>query len=183
MWINHQNTHCVKSVHIRSYSGPYFPAFGLNMERYGVSLRILSEWRKNMGQNNSEYRNFLHNDSCSWTLAKRVLDVTSNIRVFPKSDCSEQKKSGTKFRKAIAVEKPLAVISSRLSTGVKWLATCARKLKVPGSSPAASYVQRWALCSNLPANILVSVKRVKVVDRSYRDSLLWIVNVCERKLR
>ena len=22
--------HCVKSVHIRSYSGPYFPAFGLN---------------------------------------------------------------------------------------------------------------------------------------------------------
>ena len=22
--------HCVKSVHIRSFSGPYFPAFGLN---------------------------------------------------------------------------------------------------------------------------------------------------------
>ena len=33
-----------------------------------------------------------------------------------------------------------------------WLATCARKPKVPGSSPAASYVQRWALCSNCPAN-------------------------------
>ena len=26
--------HCVKSVRIRSYSGLYFPAFGLNMERY-----------------------------------------------------------------------------------------------------------------------------------------------------
>ena len=26
--------HCVKSVHIRSFSGPYFPAFRLNTERY-----------------------------------------------------------------------------------------------------------------------------------------------------
>ena len=25
--------HCVKSVRIRSYSGPHFPAFELNMER------------------------------------------------------------------------------------------------------------------------------------------------------
>ena len=32
--------HCLKSVCIRSYSGPYFPAFGLNIERYGVSLFI-----------------------------------------------------------------------------------------------------------------------------------------------
>ena len=28
--------HCVKSVRIRSYSCPYFPAFGLNTERYFV---------------------------------------------------------------------------------------------------------------------------------------------------
>ena len=28
--------HCVKSVRIRNYSGPHFPAFGLNTERYGV---------------------------------------------------------------------------------------------------------------------------------------------------
>ena len=28
--------HSVKSVPIRSYSGPHFPAFGLNTERYGV---------------------------------------------------------------------------------------------------------------------------------------------------
>ena len=32
----------MKSVRIPSYSGPHFPAFGLNMERYGVSLRIQS---------------------------------------------------------------------------------------------------------------------------------------------
>ena len=38
--------HCVKSVRIRSYSGLYFPAFGLNTERYSVSLRIQSECGK-----------------------------------------------------------------------------------------------------------------------------------------
>ena len=37
---------CVKSVHIRSYSGPHFPEFGLNRKRYSVSLRIQSECGK-----------------------------------------------------------------------------------------------------------------------------------------
>ena len=32
-------THWMKSVHIRSYSGPYFPAFGLNNSEYGYFLR------------------------------------------------------------------------------------------------------------------------------------------------
>ena len=37
---------CVKSVRIRCYSGPHFHAFGLNAERYSVSLRIQSEcWK------------------------------------------------------------------------------------------------------------------------------------------
>ena len=40
-------THCVKSVRIRSYSGPYFPTFGLNADqnniKYGHFLR--SEYR------------------------------------------------------------------------------------------------------------------------------------------
>ena len=35
-----------KSDSIRSYSGPHFPAFGLNMERYSVSLRNQSECGK-----------------------------------------------------------------------------------------------------------------------------------------
>ena len=30
------NCHCLKSVCIRSFPGPFFPAFGLNTERYGV---------------------------------------------------------------------------------------------------------------------------------------------------
>ena len=38
--------HCVKNVCIRSFSGPYFPAFGLNMERYGLSIRIQSKCGK-----------------------------------------------------------------------------------------------------------------------------------------
>ena len=38
--------HCVKSVRIRSYSGLHFPAFGLNTERDGVSLRIHSKCGK-----------------------------------------------------------------------------------------------------------------------------------------
>ena len=29
----------MKSVRFRSFSGPYFPAFGLNTERYGVKYR------------------------------------------------------------------------------------------------------------------------------------------------
>ena len=29
-------THCAKSVRIRSFSGPYFPVFGLNTVRYSV---------------------------------------------------------------------------------------------------------------------------------------------------
>ena len=38
--------HSVKSVRIRSYSGLHFHAFGLNTERYRVSLRIQSECGK-----------------------------------------------------------------------------------------------------------------------------------------
>ena len=38
--------HYVKSVRIRTFSGSYFPPFGLNTERYGVPLRIQPECRK-----------------------------------------------------------------------------------------------------------------------------------------
>ena len=40
------NNHCVKRLRIRSNSGPHFATFGLNMERYSVSLRIQSECGK-----------------------------------------------------------------------------------------------------------------------------------------
>ena len=41
--MNINGKHFLKSVRIRSYFGPYFPAFGLNTERYGESLRIQCE--------------------------------------------------------------------------------------------------------------------------------------------
>ena len=50
--LNHTqvNKHAVnqrdKSVRIRSYSGPYFPAFGLNTEKYFLSLCIQSKCAK-----------------------------------------------------------------------------------------------------------------------------------------
>ena len=47
----------MKSVCIRSFSAPYFPAFGLNTERYGVSLRKL----ENTDQEKSEYEHFSRN--------------------------------------------------------------------------------------------------------------------------
>ena len=36
------HVHSVKSVHIRSYSGLYFPTFGLNMKRYGVNVFLVT---------------------------------------------------------------------------------------------------------------------------------------------
>ena len=36
----------MKSVRVRIFSGPHFPAFGLNTERHSVSLRIQSEYGK-----------------------------------------------------------------------------------------------------------------------------------------
>ena len=36
----------MNSVRIQNYSGPHFPTFGLNTERYAVFLRIQSECRK-----------------------------------------------------------------------------------------------------------------------------------------
>ena len=40
------NRHSVKSVRMRSFSCPYFPALGLNTERYEVSVSIQSECGK-----------------------------------------------------------------------------------------------------------------------------------------
>ena len=41
-----REVHCVKRVHIRSYFGQYFPAFGQNTERYSVSLLSRSKCGK-----------------------------------------------------------------------------------------------------------------------------------------
>ena len=51
--------HCVKSVRIRSFSGLYFPAFGLNAEIYRVNLSIHSECGK-IRTSKTPNRNIFH---------------------------------------------------------------------------------------------------------------------------
>ena len=48
------------------FSGPYFPVFGLNMERYPVSLCIQSECRKMRTRKNSLFGHF--SSSVTWFL-------------------------------------------------------------------------------------------------------------------
>ena len=57
------NAKCVKRVRIESFSGPYFPAFGLNTERYYVSLGIQFEFWESKDQKNSAYGHFLLSDN------------------------------------------------------------------------------------------------------------------------
>ena len=57
------NQHCVKSVRVRSFSGPYFPAFRLNRE----PVRM----RENMAQKNSEYEHFSRSAYITvWTVSQ-----------------------------------------------------------------------------------------------------------------
>ena len=72
--------HCVKSAQIRIFSGPYFPAFRLNTERYFVSLRIQSECRKIQTRKNFVFGLYSRNiclfqwlETCWFHLAKLKL--------------------------------------------------------------------------------------------------------------
>ena len=55
----------MKSVRIRSFSGPYFPSFGLNTERYrAVQMSPITEivgMREDTEQTNSEYGRYSRN--------------------------------------------------------------------------------------------------------------------------
>ena len=55
---NTRKNHFVKSVRIWSYSGPHFPAFGQNSERYKNLSVISPNAGKYKDQNNSEYGHF-----------------------------------------------------------------------------------------------------------------------------
>ena len=59
---NRWDRHCVESVLIWSYSGPHFPAFGLNAD-----------------QNNSEYRYFLLSEKVSDTHNEFALFVLAKV--------------------------------------------------------------------------------------------------------
>ena len=53
----HTRSHFLKSILIRNCSGPYFPTFGVNTERYFVS-QCSVQMRENTDQKNSEYGHF-----------------------------------------------------------------------------------------------------------------------------
>ena len=63
---NSSYIHCVRSVRILNYSGPCFPAFGLNMERYGLPYSV--RMQENTDQNNSKYGHFSRSDCDNKTL-------------------------------------------------------------------------------------------------------------------
>ena len=53
-----------------AFSGPYLPAFGLNTERYEVSLRIQSEWGKIRTRKNFLFGHF------SYSVRKLLFHIT-----------------------------------------------------------------------------------------------------------
>ena len=82
-------THCVKSVQIYGvFSGPYFPVFGLNTARYGVSLHILSECGKIQTRKNSVFGHFSYPSVFSPNAGKYGPEKTpysDTFRIFPYS--------------------------------------------------------------------------------------------------
>ena len=74
---NGNTTHYVKRICIRSFFGPHFPAFGLNGERYGVSLRIQSDGGK-YGPEKLRIRKLF----TQWTLQERRVWMKSKCRII-----------------------------------------------------------------------------------------------------
>ena len=68
--------HCVKSVRIRSYSGPHFPAFSHIRTEFSPNL---GKCGKNADQSNSEYGDFLRSESVKTYLQPRLLSGVLTI--------------------------------------------------------------------------------------------------------
>ena len=73
-------SHCVKSVRIRSYSGPHFPVFGVNTERYAVSFRIQSKCGKMRIRITPNAANF-HATGSSYFLSNKISLVTQTSKI------------------------------------------------------------------------------------------------------
>ena len=68
----------LKSVRIWSFSEPYFPAFGVNTERHGVSLRIQSGCGKIQTRKTSNTDTF-HALELSIKVSRGVAETPGNI--------------------------------------------------------------------------------------------------------
>ena len=78
--VQYRSSHCVQSVRILSFSSPYLPAFGLNTERYLVSLHIQSKSERNTDLKNSEYEHFSHSVYSTVTLYTSCLENCQTIK-------------------------------------------------------------------------------------------------------
>ena len=57
--VHFSKIYCVKRVRIRSYSGPYFPAFGLNTKRYSVTSNTDTFYAVNVNNTYSKYEKII----------------------------------------------------------------------------------------------------------------------------
>ena len=79
----------VKSVRIRSFSGSYFPVFGLSMERYGVSLRIQSKYGK-IRTRKTPNTDTLHTDNNSLFLQASLISCLVLLATVFYQDCNKK---------------------------------------------------------------------------------------------
>ena len=79
------NKNCVKSVRTRSYSGLHFPAFGLNAERYSVSLRIQFECGK-MQTRITPNTDFLRSEKYSKYFQGKIITRRKHLRKISKTN-------------------------------------------------------------------------------------------------
>ena len=75
--------HCVKTVRVRRFSGPYFPPFVLNTERYSVSLHIQSECGKIRTRKTTNTDNFIQWSQLIFTIKKVFLEAAKQAPLTP----------------------------------------------------------------------------------------------------
>ena len=112
---------CVKSARIRSYSGPHFPAFGLNTERYRIQ-EYLSVFSSNAEKCRSE---------------KCIPFTQCKLNQSPCESLSFAIRSNDAFE-ILTANLFFSYFNACILRAAQWLADCAGKPKVSGSSSAAS---------------------------------------------
>ena len=88
--------HSIKNVRIWSYSGTHFPAFGLDTERYSVSLRIQSECGKMWTRINPNTDTFHAVSSNENEVIRAILNL---FTIFLRKDFVRTKSTKTKTSK------------------------------------------------------------------------------------
>ena len=71
------------------FSGPYFPVFGLSMERYGVSLRIQSKYGK-IRTRKTPNTDTLHTDNNSLFLQASLISCLVLLATVFYQDCNKK---------------------------------------------------------------------------------------------